>query len=288
MNLMYKYIYEALTRASSFLRENGREEPVARLLLQHVLNKTHAQLLADMREEITQSEFTLFWSLIEEHAKGKPVQYLIGTEEFYGRTFQVNEHVLIPRPETEELVYETLKRIHRLFAPNSELYLTDIGTGSGIIAITMKLEIPTLQVTATDLSQKAIEVAEINAQELGADIQFLQGDLTEPVENQKWDVVLSNPPYISFDEAATLSDTVFNFEPHSALFAEEQGLLLYKRLSEELPKLMNKPALIGLEIGHEQGQKVKNFFQIAFPTAKVEIVKDINGKNRMVFCEVSE
>ena len=112
---MYKYVYEALSGASSFLIERGREEPVARLLLQHVLQKTHAQLLADMREEITQAEFSLYWSLVEEHVKGKPVQYLIGTEEFYGRTFQVNEHVLIPRPETEELVYETSKRINRLF-----------------------------------------------------------------------------------------------------------------------------------------------------------------------------
>jgi len=288
MNRMYKYVYEALSRASSFLREHGREEPVARLLLQYVLNKTHAQLLADMREEITQSDFNLFWSLIEEHAKGKPVQYLTGTEEFYGRTFKVNEHVLIPRPETEELVYETSKRINRLFSQESELHLADIGTGSGIIAITMKLEIPTLHVTATDLSQKAIEVAKLNANELGADIQLLEGDLSEPIQHQKWDVVLSNPPYISFDEAATLSDTIFNFEPHSALFAEEQGLQLYKRLSEELPNIMNRPALIGLEIGHEQGTKVKNYFQLAFPTAKVEIVKDINGKNRMIFCEVSE
>lgn len=285
---MYKYVYEALSRASSFLSERGREEPVARLLLQHVLQKTHAQLLADMRQEITNAEFTLFWSLIEEHAKGKPVQYLIGTEEFYGRTFKVNEHVLIPRPETEELVYETSKRINRLFPNKQEIHVADIGTGSGIIAITMKLEIANLHVTATDISEKAIQIAEVNAQQLGADITMLQGDLTKPIEHQKWDVILSNPPYISFDEAATLSDTVFNYEPHSALFAEDQGLQLYKRLSEELPNILNKPALIGLEIGHEQGTKVKNYFQMAFPNARVEIVKDINGKNRMIFCEVSE
>lgn len=285
---MYKYVYEALSGASSFLIEKGREEPVARLLLQHVLQKTHAQLLADMREEITQAEYSLFWSLVEEHVKGKPVQYLIGTEEFYGRTFQVNEHVLIPRPETEELVYETSKRINRLFPNGHEIHLADIGTGSGIIAITMKLEIPSLHVTATDLSEKAILVAEVNAQQLGAAITLLHGDLTQPIEHQKWDVILSNPPYISFDEAATLSDTVFNYEPHTALFAEDDGFHLYKRLSEELPKIMNKPALIGLEIGHEQGAKVKTYFQLAFPTAKVEIVKDINGKNRMIFCEISE
>jgi release factor glutamine methyltransferase len=200
-----------------------------------------------MREEITKAEFTLFWSLIEEHSKGKPVQYLIGSEEFYGRSFQVNEHVLIPRPETEELIYETSKLVNRLFK-QKDIHLADIGTGSGVIAITMKLESSSLHVTATDLSLKALGVAKLNAHLLDAEVQFLQGDLTKPIEHKKWDVILSNPPYISFDEAATLSDTVFNYEPHSALFAKDQGLELYKRLSEELPKIMNKPALIGLEV----------------------------------------
>jgi release factor glutamine methyltransferase len=131
-------------------------------------------------------------------------------------------------------------------------------------------------------------MAKRNAESLGAEVHFKQGDLSKPIAHQKWDVVLSNPPYIAFEEAETLSDSVYEYEPHSALFAEEQGLYLYKRLSEELPSLMNKPGLIGLEIGHEQGPTVQEFFQLAFPKAKVDIVKDINGKNRMIFCEISE
>ncbi|MBU0903870.1 MAG: peptide chain release factor N(5)-glutamine methyltransferase [Firmicutes bacterium] len=285
---MYKYIYEALSRASSFLIENKREEPVARLLLQHVLNKTHAQLLADMREPISETEYEHFWSLIEEHVKGKPIQYLTGYEEFYGRNFSVNEHVLIPRPETEELVYETINRVKPLFSNKTDVQVADIGTGSGVIGISLKLEQPSFQVTVTDLSQDALDMAKRNAESLGADIHFKQGDLSKPIAHQKWDVVLSNPPYIAFEEAETLSDSVYEYEPHSALFAEEQGLYLYKRLSEELPSLMNKPGLIGLEIGHEQGPTVQEFFQLAFPKAKVDIVKDINGKNRMIFCEISE
>jgi len=156
---MCKYIYEALSRASSFLAEHGREEPVARMLLQHVLQKSHVQLLSDMREEITTEQFDRYWAFIEEHKAGRPVQYIIGTEEFYGRTFQVNENVLIPRPETEELIVETISRMNRLFKTHSELSLADIGTGSGAIAITMKMEKPELQVTATDLSSQALEVA---------------------------------------------------------------------------------------------------------------------------------
>ena len=283
---MSKYVYEALSRASSFLSGHGREEPVARMLLQHVLNKTHVQLLMDMREEISAEKFERYWSLIEEHSTGKPVQYIIGSEEFYGRTFKVNEHVLIPRPETEELIVETTSRMKRMFTDHSQLNLADIGTGSGAIAVTMKAEIPTLQVTATDISSKALEVAQINATELGAQITFKQGDLTAPMSNEKWDIVLSNPPYISHDEAPTLSDTILNYEPHNALFADDEGLNLYKRLAEELPALMNRPALIGLEIGYTQGPAVQSYFQKSFPTAQVYIVKDINGKERMIFCEI--
>ena len=283
---MCKYVYEALSRASSFLSGHGREEQVARLLLQHILQKTHVQLLMDMREEISAEQFEHYWSLIEEHSTGKPVQYIIGTEEFYGRTFKVNEHVLIPRPETEELIVATVARMKRLFNNQTQLSLADIGTGSGAIAVTMKAEVPTLRVTATDISSQALEVAQINATELDAQVTFKQGDLTAPISNEKWDIVLSNPPYISHDEAPTLSDTVLNYEPHNALFADDEGLLLYKRLAEELPALMNTPALIGLEIGYTQGPAVQSYFQKSFPTAQVNIVKDINGKERMIFCEI--
>jgi release factor glutamine methyltransferase len=288
MKPMGKYVYEALTRASSFLAENGREEPVARMLLQHVLKKTHVQLLSDMREEMTSEQFDRFWSLIEEHKSGRPVQYIIGSEEFYGRPFQVNEDVLIPRPETEELIVETVSRMQRMFKNRSDLFLADIGTGSGAIAITMKLEKPELHVTATDLSPQALEVAQKNAKDLQAQIMFKQGDLSQPIANEKWDIVLSNPPYIGHEEASTLSDTVLNYEPHSALFADDEGLYLYKRLAQELPPIMKRPALIGLEIGYRQGLAVQSYFQNSFPDAQVDIVKDINGKERMIFCEIYE
>lgn len=288
MKPMCKYVYEALSRASSYLTEHGREEPVARILLQHVLNKSHVQLLMAMREEISTEQFDTYWSLINEHKAGKPVQYIIGTEEFYGRTFHVNEHVLIPRPETEELIVEATIRMKRLFEGQSQLTLADIGTGSGAIAITMKAENPSLQVTATDLSFQALQVAEKNATDLGQRVTFKQGDLTEPISNETWDIVLSNPPYIAHNEAPTLSDTVLNYEPHSALFADEEGLHLYQRLAQELPTMMKRPSLIGLEIGYTQGAAVKSFFQKAFPTAQVEIVKDINQKERMIFCEIRE
>ncbi|MGM9968633.1 MAG: peptide chain release factor N(5)-glutamine methyltransferase [Rummeliibacillus sp.] len=288
MTQHFNFIYEALNGASSFLRDKGREEIAARLLLQHVLKKSYTELLVSMHDEIEEEDCRTYWQMVESHAQGMPIQYIIGEEEFYGRTFQVNESVLIPRPETEELILEATKRIKRLFGAQPTIKLADIGTGSGAIAITMKKEIPTLQVTATDISSDALKVAKKNAKLLNAEIHFEEGDLTVPISQQKWQVVLSNPPYIAYEEAAEMSEVVLEHEPHTALFAEDDGLALYKRLAKNLPSLMTKPSFIGVEIGYAQGPAVAALFKENFPQANVEIIKDINGKNRMVFCEIDE
>lgn len=240
-----------------------------------------------MHDPITEQQQKQLEQFVHEHITGRPVQYITGVEEFYGRTFEVDESVLIPRPETEELIVGTIERMNKLFHKN-DLALADIGTGSGAIAITMKKECPQLDVTATDLSAGALKTAQKNAANLQADITFLEGDLTAPIAQKKWDVVLSNPPYIAIADLPTMSDVVVAHEPHSALFAEEEGLILYRKLAEQLPALMNTPGLIGLEIGYQQGQAVASYFQTHFPQAKVSVVKDINGKDRMVFCEMSE
>ncbi|WKA57886.1 peptide chain release factor N(5)-glutamine methyltransferase [Planococcus shenhongbingii] len=276
-------LYEALNGASSFLKSKGREEAVARILLQHELGLSHAGLLSAMRDEMDEAVFERYWSKIEQHAKGIPVQHLTGAEEFYGRKFQVNEDVLIPRPETEELVEETLRLVKEMF-PDKYPTVADIGTGSGIIAITMKCELPGSLVTATDISEKALTMAKQNAHRLEADVHFKLGDLTEPIRDQKWDIILSNPPYISYEEAADLSDTVRDFEPHNALFADNNGLALYEKMADQLPHLLNKPGIVGFEIGYKQGPVVENLLKKAFPDATVYIKKDINNQDRMVFC----
>ena len=283
--MTYKNVMEALEWASSFLVDNGREETAARIVMQHILGTTYSGVVLHLQDTLTAEQCEQFVQLIEEHANGRPVQYCIGSEEFYGRTFLVDESVLIPRPETEELVLATSNRIEKIF-PNKALKLADIGTGSGAIAISMKLECPELTVVATDLSAAALATAQKNAQLLAADIDFRQGDLTAPLNGEKFDIVLSNPPYIAFEEAKDMSSIVLEHEPHSALFAEEDGLILYRKLAQQLPALMNKPALIGLEIGYTQGEQVAQFFQESFPQATVTVEKDINGKPRMVFCEI--
>ncbi|CEG21929.1 Release factor glutamine methyltransferase [Planococcus massiliensis] len=278
-----KYIFEALQGASSFLKSNGREEAAARIILQHELGLSHAGLLASMREELEEEKFREFWDKIELHASGTPVQHITGTEEFYGRSFRVNAQVLIPRPETEELIEETLKIAARYF-PEGNPSIADIGTGSGVIAITMKCELPAAKVTATDISEEALAVAKDNAKRLNADVAFESGDLLEPIKERKWDIVLSNPPYIGYEEAPDLSDSVRDFEPHTALFAENEGLALYEKMAAGLPEIVDKPSIIGFEIGYAQGEAVRAFLKAAFPEANVYVKKDINKKDRMVFC----
>lgn len=285
---MHKTIFEALNGASSFLEENGREGNAARILLQHILQTSYSGLMMKMHDTLPEEQQRQFDVYIQEHVKGRPVQYITGVEEFYGRTFVVDESVLIPRPETEELIVGTIERISKLFGEKRHLKFADIGTGSGAIAITMKKECPQLNVTATDLSPAALATAQKNAEQLQAEIAFKLGDLTEPIANEKWDIVLSNPPYIAYEEMEEMSDVVVAHEPHQALFADEDGLLLYRKLAENLPDLMKKPALIGLEIGYTQGEAVANFFRKSFPNAHVSVVQDINKKDRIVFCEISE
>lgn len=283
---MCKTNFEALTRASSFLEENKREKEVARYLLQHVLQKNYSELMMTIYDEITPEAYQTFWAYIEEHATGRPFQYITGQETFYGRDFLVNEHVLIPRPETEELIEEVKKRVARLFEEHKTLKIADIGTGSGAIALTVKKEISSAEVTATDISTEALVVAKKNAEHLEAKVEFKQGDLIAPIADQKWDIILSNPPYIGSHEAESLSDTVIDYEPHLALFAAEDGLQLYRKMTEQLPEIMNAPSFIGFEIGYAQGPAVQKMLQNAFPLADVEIVQDINQKNRFVFCTI--
>lgn len=281
-------VYEALKWASSFLKQSNRDENAGELLLQHFMKMNRASFLANLREDLHPGVLDEFQKAVQAHAAGQPVQYIIGSEEFYGRAFQVNEDVLIPRPETEELVYNALQKINKLFGTVNGLEMADIGTGSGAIAVTMKLEKPELNVTATDIYGPTLELAEKNAEQNGAEIDFFQGDLLQPLisKGKKFDIILSNPPYIPERDIEWMSDIVTEHEPHRALFAGEDGLDLYRRFMEELPSVIKDRAIIGFEVGAGQSEAVSLLLKQAFPQANVETVYDINGKDRMVFAEI--
>ncbi len=287
---MSRTIFEALKWASSFLKEHSRDENVGEIYLRNLLKWDRSKLFANQREELSQDIFTEFENGIRKHVSGVPIQHIIGFEEFYGRYFKVNQHVLIPRPETEELVFYILQRKKALFnrEKTSQLTVADIGTGSGAIAISLKKEsiMFDLDMYAVDLSEEALSVARENSKRLDAEVQFLQGDLLQPLieKNVKLDILVSNPPYIPLTDLETLSDVVRDHEPHLALFGGEDGYDLYHRFMEELPLIMKESCLLGFEVGAGQGATVAAMLQKTFPSAEVEVVEDINGKDRMVFC----
>ena len=283
-------IYEALQWASSFLVSSGRDENAGELLLRHFAGMTRAQLFAGMQERLDEDVLVAFRAAVAEHVAGRPIQYIIGFEEFYGRRFVVNEEVLIPRPETEELVYEVLQRFRSIFGKSKAVDLADIGTGSGAIAVTLKLEAPELVVTASDLAEASLLVARGNAEALCADVEFIHGDLLLPFieAGRKFDVVISNPPYIPVGDIVEMSEVVTEHEPHRALFAGEDGLDLYRRFMVELPLVLKSTALVGFEVGAGQSKAVAEMLRAAFPEATVEVVFDINGKDRMVFATITE
>ncbi|GAA0320105.1 peptide chain release factor N(5)-glutamine methyltransferase [Bacillus carboniphilus] len=281
-------VMEALTWASSFLHVHGRDANAGEWLMQHVHNWTRSKLFYHMRDPIADEKVELFKQLVKEHCKGTPVQYLMGYAEFYGRDFDVNENVLIPRPETEELIEGILQRTDKLFPKNQVLRVVDIGTGSGAIAITLKKERPHWEVYAVDISQDALDVAKANSRKLEADITFLEGDLLSPFEGKgtRFDCIVSNPPYIPDRDREDMSVVVTDHEPHLALFAGEDGLDIYRKLIPQAIGLLSTPGCIGLEIGHGQGEAVANLFKEVNAEFNASVELDINGKERMVYLEV--
>lgn len=285
----FSKIFEALTWASSFLQAARREPYAAELLLRHHLAFSRSDLFASLQDPITDMQAQAFVNDIHSHASGVPVQYLTGTEEFYGRIFQVNREVLIPRPETEELVFGVLKRMDHYFPSKDRLTVVDVGTGSGAIACTLALESEKLDVVAIDIAPASIEVAKQNATFLQAKVTFMTGDLLLPLidSGQKVDVVVSNPPYIAERDMDTLSDIVKDHEPWRALVAGEDGLMFYKRLVEQLPSVTSNEAIIAFEVGCGQAEQVVGLLKQTFTNRiSTDIECDINGKDRMVFAKL--
>ncbi|MGP6151537.1 peptide chain release factor N(5)-glutamine methyltransferase [Priestia flexa] len=278
-------VFEALKWASSCLKEAQRDENAGEMLLLHHLGMTRTYLLASLQEEVPTEIMQKFQHDVKKHVAGIPVQYLIGSEEFYGRTFQVNQEVLIPRPETEELVLGLIDRMKQKFG-HAPIQAVDIGTGSGAIGVTLALEVPAIKMTCTDIAEESLAVAKENAKRLGAKVQFLHGDLLKPFieASQRFDVVVSNPPYIP--DSDELSTVVKDYEPNRALFGGQDGLNFYRRFMEELPLVINKQGIIAFEVGFGQADAVSDMLKKQFPNAKVEVVFDINGKDRMVFASL--
>ena len=225
----------------------------AKMLLSDLLGINSLQLYDYLDKEVSEDIKDKYFEKIELLKEDKPVQYVIGNVNFYGLTFKVNENVLIPRFETEELVENTIKLIKEKFPDKKDLKIIDLGCGSGAIGLTLKHFFPNADVTLLDISEQALEVAKENASNLGLDVNFVLGDMLEEV-NDKFDVIISNPPYIETNEE--IDKIVLDNEPALALFGGDDGLDLYRKILSNCKKNLNDEFIIAFEIGYLQQDRI--------------------------------
>jgi release factor glutamine methyltransferase len=256
--------------------ERGRRD--AETLLLHLIGKNKAWLMAHAEDEFAGCAAIGYAGLLERRRRGEPIQYITGEAEFYGLPFRVDNNVLIPRPETEHLVEKVLELATHFNRPR----IVDVGTGSGAIAIALACNLPTAQITATDLSASALHVARENAERnrVPDRIRFLQGDLLGSVTGEQFEFVVSNPPYVAGNDRNILSVEVRDYEPSTALFAGPDGLDIYRRLIPAARELIVSGGYMVLEIGYSQDSAVAGLLADSC-FGEIEFTPDLQGIPRV-------
>jgi release factor glutamine methyltransferase len=280
-------LIEATARLASGPHPDHARQDAEALLL-HLLGKNRAWLMAHCDTQLSAADAGSYAELLERRYQGEPIQYITGETEFYGLPFRVTPDVLIPRPETEHLVEKVLE-LAAAFSnshPNSRpnLQIVDVGTGSGAIAVALACHLPHAVITAIDLSEPALGLARENAERNRVSIRFLEGDLLDPVAQEQFEIVVSNPPYVPSADRATLAVEVRDHEPALALFAGDDGLALYRRLIPAAFAALVPGGYIALEIGYAQSPAIaallaaSGFRQIAF-------IPDLQSIPRVAFAQ---
>ena len=272
---------QAITKACLLLRRQGKEESLARFLLMYILDESPQLFSNSLSEQISKENEEKYFSLIEKHIKEDvPLSHLVGFEYFYDRKYKVTKDVLSPRMETEELIYKVIEYVKA--SNKNKFKILDLCTGSGIIAITLKKELEqvSVDIIASDISEEALEVAKENSQSHDATIKFIKSDIFNNIDD-KFDIIVSNPPYIDRKDEVTMQDNVLKYDPHLALFAEEEGMYFYRKIIEQAKDYLNENGVIFFEIGYDQKDKIIKLADMNGYSA--EVYKDINGRDRIAF-----
>ena len=284
------YVCDALNNGRMLLKnsniENFKSECL--MILSHVLNKNSTFIFTYPKYELNDYEYNQFMTYINRRCNNEPLQYILGSQEFMGLNFKVNTSVLIPRQDTEILVETILNNLPSL----KKISILDIGTGSGCIAISLAHFIKNSYIVALDISKTALEVAYYNAcdNKVVDKIYFLESDLLSSFEDpnsklvdiikNKFDIIVSNPPYISLDEMKTLDKEVFHFEPHSALYGGIDGLDFYKKIITQSTNFLKPNGLLTFEVGYNQSMSVSSLMKDTYKDIK--IIKDLNKIDRVI------
>jgi release factor glutamine methyltransferase len=255
----------------------------AELLLAKVLNMRRIDLYLQFERILSDKERNRFREYVKRRVKREPVQYILGETEFYGFPFKVGPEVIVPRPETELLVDAVLEAVKASEDPS--LKILDIGTGSGCIAVSLAKLLPDCSIWAIDISAAALKVARANADLNEVGVQFIEGDIFKDTSSllTKFDIMVSNPPYVALRDIDKLEPEVRDFEPKAALFAGEDGLEFYKKFVNVIPGLLNKNGKIFLEIGYDQSDRLETIFSKA--NFRVRFRKDYNQIDRILILE---
>lgn len=260
----------------------GEEAESLSFVYRSLKNLSFTDFIFTLQQEVTEEEKQFVEEIYKKLAEHIPAQYIIGHAEFFGMQLKVDERVLIPRPETEELVDLILTE-----NPEKNLKVLDIGTGSGAIALALAKNRPDWSVTAADISQDALDLSLENANAQNLNLSFIKSDCFSEISS-KYDIIVSNPPYISREDQEEVGLNVLHSEPHLALFADEDGLAIYRRIAEDSKDYLNDGGKIYLEIGYKQGQSVPALFMENLPEKRVRTLKDQFGQDRMVVIDDGE
>ena len=258
------------------LIRQGEEAESLSFVYRSLKNLSFTDFVFALQQEVTEEEIQFVEEIYKKLAAHIPAQYIIGQTDFYGMQLKVDERVLIPRPETEELVELILAE-----NPKENLKILDIGTGSGAIALALAKNRSYWLVTAADISQEALDLASENAKNQNINIVLKKSDCFAEI-SEKYDIIVSNPPYISREDESEVGLNVLHSEPHLALFADEDGLAIYRRIAEDAKDYLKDGGKIYLEIGYKQGQSVPELFRKHLPKKRVRTLKDQFGQDRMV------